>query len=648
MQDVATKRTIGRVFFWPATVITVLGGFLLYGAFQTDQHVADAQMVNFYAGDCTGGWDGSGLAAHEPQVSSQSSETFTKENSAYLENKISPITCDQYSGTLPPETYHTRVMVRFSWKQDSPAIPEPPVALDPGIQPEESLSTSTGTSTLTSLAGEGTTTTEQSPSNASTTVSDESSSTPPVVDESSTTTETLPALSATSTIDAEPETASTTAPAVPESVREPEPEPEPVVIPPVESNPEPSPTVPPDPVETPPADVVSWWPLLLPPYAYAEELATGTLDISPLVATQTITSSIPTGGIATDTATMTVLNHLGTLSTPLGTTTVSDGAQFVVQYTLDGVTWQVLGYVARVDSDVRLEFPRDILPTLDDISHMQLSITPLASIDTIQPVYLDAVWLEVSYAPLGELGVHSISDIVPTITSFESMISDMVATGSVDASTSLPHMTPGEFAQSLTQVHGIDTRYVLATLLVGTSTHELWLFDMRNHLIHRIGRDKAQIGTMPAYTKDGMIFWLNVARDALYTYDLRTAGSLHEMTLVGNLPVGLEYVLTFPFTSWQVMWRGDSFYFKTRKTGEVFQDENTDSASEFFRYFTLSQLLPFDRVQDIGGTFVTEREDTFTPMSTSTAITSTSTPDILTTSASTTDVLGTTTSDSTQ
>jgi hypothetical protein len=131
---------------------------------------------------------------------------------------------------------------------------------------------------------------------------------------------------------------------------------------------------------------------------------------------------------------------------------------------------------------------------------------------------------------------------------------------------------------------------------------------MQHQLIHRIGRDKAQIGTMQAGTKDGMIFWLNAQHDAIYSYDLRTAGSLHQMTLVGNLPSGIEYVLTFPFTSWEVIWRGDSFYFKTRKTGEVFQDENTNSAQRLFEYFALARHVPYERLQEIGGTFITEAE----------------------------------------
>lgn len=131
---------------------------------------------------------------------------------------------------------------------------------------------------------------------------------------------------------------------------------------------------------------------------------------------------------------------------------------------------------------------------------------------------------------------------------------------------------------------------------------------MRDAMIHHIGIGEAEIGAMPAGIKDGMIFWLNATQEKIFTYDLLTAGSLHEMLLVKNLPPGRLYRLTFPFTNWELIWRGDRFYFFSRKTGEVFQDENTHSAQRFFEYFPLLASLPLARIQEIGGTFVTESD----------------------------------------
>jgi hypothetical protein len=622
MKRVIRKRTLGRVFFWPGAIFVVSSMFFLATFFSAQHQIADAQVVNFYAGNCEGGWDGANLASGEPQVTNESSSTYTKDNSAYLENKLSPVVCSDYSGTLPPQTYHTRVMVRFSWKQVVPPPAEIPVITDPTHQPE-SVGTSTEMSTSTTIVRESeihaSSTPSERPIEEPVTTSTTEASTSSSPDEASTSVPLLPvdahASSATTQTEAETATSSETISSPvsePESGSTPAPVPVPVV------NTPPAPVLENSTTPTPAQsnDTVSWWPLLLPAYAEAEELATSSDVMSPATGTSLVESGIVPVTVATNTEATTSVTESASSTSPVATSTTPEGAQFLVQYTLDGTAWHVLGYVTTVDTDVRLEFPKDILPSLDDISHMKISITPLITIDTIQPVYLDAVWLEVSYAPLGELGVHGISDIMPTVTPFDSLITDSVATDSIAVATSGLPMTITDFANAITAVHGIDERYVLVNVLIGTSTTEVWLFDMKDKIIHRIGMDKAQIGTMPPGAKDGMIFWLNAERDRVYTYDLRTAGSLHEMTLVGNLPTSAEYTLTFPFTSWQVIWRGDSFYFKTRKTGEVFQDENTDSAQKFFNYFSLPQRLPYDRVQSIGGTFVSEEEDTFASAST--------------------------------
>jgi hypothetical protein len=519
-------------------------------------------------------------------------------------------------------------MVRFSWKQMFPTPVEVPDVL-PDVPADSSTGTSTELLTVDTSTGSST--------ESDTVVTEQGSSTIPIGDESGTSTldsdsENNSSTSSLPVDDAVPTEASTTNASTtdvsspnPENTAESEtmsPQTPPEETPVLNEVPPESPPADPAPESTPvpAAETVSWWPFLMPAYALAEELATGTLAL-PVTDTPVLAPEVlPIADVSdSTTSTSTVAIPEITQSSSTATTTTPEGAQFVVQYTLDGIVWRILGYVTTVDTDVRLEFPKDILPTLSDISRMKISITPVLQIDTIQPVFLDAVWLEVSYAPLGELGVHGISDIVPSVTPFDMLISDTSASGT--ATTSLPHMTTTEFVNAITAVHGIDERYVLVDVSVGTSTVEVWLFDMTDHLVHRIGRDNAQIGTMSAGVKEKMIFWLNAAGDTIYTYDLRTAGSLHEMILVGNLPTDNEPVLTFPFTGWQVIWRGDKFYFWTRKTGEVFQDENTNSARTFFTYFNLTTTLPYDQLQTIGGTFVTEADVTFGSMSTSSVTT---------------------------
>lgn len=107
----------GQAFLLKSFIFLVAGILFFAAAFMAHKTYVDAQIVNFYALNCAGGWDMSEYASGEPEVTS-GLVNYTTDNSAYLENKISPITCSDFSGTLPPETYHTRVSVRFSWKQE--------------------------------------------------------------------------------------------------------------------------------------------------------------------------------------------------------------------------------------------------------------------------------------------------------------------------------------------------------------------------------------------------------------------------------------------------------------------------------------------------------------------------------------------------
>lgn len=365
--------------------------------------------------------------------------------------------------------------------------------------------------------------------------------------------------------------------------------------------------------------MVSWWQLLLPSYVYAETSNTSASSESPAEVTNGIDEAVipPVEDILIDDTTtpstinatdLALTSDLSLVATTVASSSPEDGAQFMVQYSLDGDAWQLLGYVTTVTNDVRLEFPRSVLPTLDDISRVKIAITPLQQLDTVAPVYLDAVWLEVSYAPLGELGIHSISEIIPAIVPVDTLISDATSTDAIDTSSTTKTLTTFDFVAAVTSVHGIDDRYVLVELNINATTSELWLFDMSKKLIHRLGTGESEIGNIPPGIKEGMIFWLNKRGEKLYTYDLRTSGVLHEMLLVQNLPLNSEYRLTFPFTQWIVIWRGDRFYFYSQITGEVFQDENTVSAQLLFKYFLFTQTLSFDHIQAIGGTFISESE----------------------------------------
>lgn len=90
-----------------------------------------------------------------------------------------------------------------------------------------------------------------------------------------------------------------------------------------------------------------------------------------------------------------------------------------VLYTLDGIEWSSLGFVAKNEfSSAVFEIPIEEASDWEGISKIQIGIQSMPVIDSVTPaIYLDSLWLEVEYA-LNDIGTQSasvIGDAVPAI-----------------------------------------------------------------------------------------------------------------------------------------------------------------------------------------------------------------------------------------
>lgn len=557
-----------------------------------------AQKALFFPEVCLGGWQQPQNAAGAPQLELGQ---YTATNSAVYTDNNAAIFCGQFAGELPPQTYHTRVTLRFSWQHgESNSDESQLVGAVEGQGVFEELLDTLGFNR------------EATGDHASSTGDVLASSTVDV-SASSTAEELASSTDAASPIVQEPENTAVSdggrelvtdeiSPTLTEEVSQTGSESIellPVVIPleslsgsefiptPDERDPSsvevsPAQALPIESSERTESEPTAWYYQIMP-FVYAEEDFGGevaTIDEA-RDATTTLTSDVTQAG---------------------------GDALFVIEYTLDGAEWHHIGFVKTINNDVRFEIPTSVIESVSDISRVQVAIRPLLQFDTIEPVYLDALWLEISYAPVRELGVHRISTIVPEAIPLAHLI---VASSSeitaVTASSSLLQQTPKNFGRAVTFVRGVSDAQALAGVVIGTST-ELWLFDFARAEFYRIGYDEARISSYPIATKDGMIFWLNYDGSTIFTYDLRTAGRLHEMHVVANLPDTTEHRFTFPFTDWQLIQRDAQFYFYTSAVGEISQDENALGAQQFFIHFSLPTFLTPEELHAVGGVLVPSTE----------------------------------------
>jgi hypothetical protein len=457
---------------------------------------ADANVAHLYASSCLGGWSNPDRAIGEPDVTSVG-DRYSDSNSAVYNDNQASLYCGGYTGSIPPDTKHTDVVLRFSWTQN---VTEAPLSYPTLPTTKETESLSTTTEEISSSTSEVMDNQEISQEEEMGTPSNENSS---------------------------------------EEIN-----------PPVEAT---------LPEETPEVSV--------PPEA----------------------ESVPEENSAEPISLFKIFNVAYAEEVPVEADSLE--AQFRVEFTLDGATWNILGYVSDVSNDVKLTFPKEAFLSMEDISRVQIGLVPLLQIDGApEPVYLDAMWLEVEYAPVVQTALHDTIEHNPKTYSFSELSFDSAYSASTSSSTTAsstatsPHITP----QSVVRIHGIDKRFVLVHTMMHDEEYRLWLFDLLAQEATVLADNVLTIGAHKGGVKERMIFWYNANKDKVYVYDLRTAGTYHELLVVQNLPENSEVIeYGFPFTTWKLIDGPEEFYFRSDETGEVFSDGIAEGVAQFVLTFEL-------------------------------------------------------------
>ena len=346
--------------------------------------VAKADVAYFYPSTCLGDWQNPELASGGRDTDEGASvDAFTEDNSAILKGSAGRIYCGSFEGSLPEGAIPTDISVGLAFTYKEPAIEvlvnteaiTETGALDPNV-----TSTSTATSFLEVINEK---------------IDDTSEGvTPEVMGES---------IEATEVVE-EPVTE------VIEEVPEVVPEVVPEIIP----------------EATPESETVSWL-LWSPAVAFAQEqellteTETTTVTSTPIIeeiveepkeeeavqednpeekleekSEEVSTTSEVQGeilGEATTTATtseeVVVTGEMAPTSEP----EQNDTAEIL--YTLDGENWISISTINLTDeSGVNFHIPS---VNVADLSHMQISIQAIGGNKQIPNIYLDSMWLEVSY-----------------------------------------------------------------------------------------------------------------------------------------------------------------------------------------------------------------------------------------------------------
>jgi hypothetical protein len=319
--------------------------------------VGRADIYHLYAATCLGGWENTHLAQGAPEARAQGEDGniigFTKENSARLNaNTHSQIYCGGFTGDILENTVPKKIRVKFSWtalyQTDAPAAPE----AGENIENIEAILENLFTPTPTPIP-----TPDYVPTPA------------PVSDPTP-----IPGTTPTLTPAVEPENIT--------------------------------------PLPEGPVSLLNWF----IPIARSQEVAgeiinpTGELpdaaapSVDTAIITPDIIPAVSPELIAPESAAPE--SAAPELTAPELTAPPAPGGLVEVSYTLDGIEWKSLGFVAKdAFANAYFEIPIEEASDWEGISKIQISVQRALSIDAVIPViYLDAIWLEVEYQKLQEGG----------------------------------------------------------------------------------------------------------------------------------------------------------------------------------------------------------------------------------------------------
>lgn len=488
------KRTFYPVkLFFPVIALMVVLA-LLYGSFFRSTNEAEANIALFNPTNCLGGWKNVDKIAGPPEVRADNDVKYNDENSASTLNSNAQVFCGGFSGEIPDTAKHQKITLNFSWYIGD--IDDQEESVEINFEPQLEVI-------------------EESPA--------------PVLEESVEVPSDVPAELPTAT--EEPPAETILEPVIEEAVSEPmvlnffknfftivyaqEPSSEPSLI-------EAKPTMP---VE---AEVVA------PPEPVMEELGSEAASvIEEVVSTPRLEETIE----------------------PVESTTgidPADGAYFEVLYTLNGQDWHTLGFVYRIANDVQIDIPVDLFATVEDLNKVQIALHTVERFDSVPKIYLDSLWLEVTYDDLnGEIVIPPGSrpgDVIFSETSYQdekvvavlrnvelmtlsNVLSAATATGTasstlpettVSTSTEVSIATSSALGPELTNFVSTST---LSSMIKSTGViMELWLYSSTTNSWSRVADDSIISRNPQVKFESGSIFWVDKNNVSVWRYNPRSGG----------------------------------------------------------------------------------------------------------------------------
>ncbi len=555
---------------------------------------ADANVYILYASSCLGGWENTAYSAGPPEVKKENTNnqvTFSQDNSAVLAaNAYSEIYCGGFSGPTLQETIPKKIQVMFSWKAELPEDLQAQIYDD-----EVTIVTSASTTHITEemVDDNATSTTTTITTTTITTTQPETNDIPS-------------SAQVIQAIENILETHEEIQEAKPEPKPEPESESENIEseVLEVQTN-----EVEQDSTEAQTTNSVTEEDTASETPVPAEEVQEEEVQGQSESIQESEESSEPVSWLhyiiqpvfAEENTSSTTLENNTVAGDTHEQESVSYGLVEIV-YTLNGQDWISLAEISEDEFDSTiLEIPIDKVSDWNDISKIQIGIRKLPQIHKDVPViYLDSVWLNVEYSnfekPIEELFASSTQGIIKgQFNGFREIEK------TYEAYTDENTVSYVFNAHSIKEIKTISPRFTALRIITGEK-HDVWLVDTELNEVALLTASTSLAQDIALGSKEGKVFWVDYQKKNVVSFDPFNASStLHTKELHGYAPErGQKGYVNFESVRSTVIVSGNSLYFYTPQTGEVFSDDMSTGLESFVDKYSLRDMLNLDEQSSLG------------------------------------------------
>ena len=491
-----TRTSFFVKIFLVALACVLVAVFVYGGSFFRGSSAVEASVSKFYPTSCLGGWKNIDKIAGQPNVLPDNGAVYDDTNSASLFNSNSQIFCGGFKGEIPAAAKHQKVALHFSWYIDD-ATNQP--------VPTQKEGSRTYTKTMD----------DNQPVEKKT----ERAPAAPVV----------PASGDSDTL--------------PSNISEPE-----------------TPT----PAENEPTAFNPFRNFLH--VAHAQEVqgsevttesTQAVISAEEVVTTPSEPEHSPRVETAAQEASSTIFQtesetHATTVqgeTVVVSETSPSEGAYFQVFYTLDGEEWHLLGFVSRIANDVEIEMPIDLFSSVEDLEKVQISLHTVNHFDSVPKIYLDSLWMEVTYNDVGTTDIlppgGKPGDVIFSETTYQdsravvvlrnvelATLSNLLsATAASTSSTTVDEQlaTSSTTATTSPQNSNALTDFVststLSSIINSTGVQvELWLYASTTASWSRIADDSIISRAPQVKFVAGSVFWVDKNDAGVWRFDPKSGG----------------------------------------------------------------------------------------------------------------------------